>query len=244
MLNFGKANAKLIRLQRLVGGKIATFSLLSGVTCPYSKECESKAVENPGGSLHIEDGKNTLFRCFSASQEVLFTNVYNSRKANTENVANLLGQGKFVQQFLTDLPKKTTILRWHVAGDAKTQAYFDAMIEIAKARPNIVFYAYTKSLPFWVKRINDIPKNLILTASKGGHKDSLIDKYNLRYALVVPTQNEADKLGLPVDHDDYHAYNPETKNQSFALLIHGIQPAGSKWGKAVRALKGEGSYKR
>jgi hypothetical protein len=46
---------------------------------------------------------------------------------------------------------------------------------------------------------------------------------------------------LDIDHDDSHAALP---GPSFALLIHGIQPAGSEAGKAVRALRGVGSYSR
>jgi hypothetical protein len=46
---------------------------------------------------------------------------------------------------------------------------------------------------------------------------------------------------MEVDHDDSHAAMP---GPSFALLIHGIQPKGSDAGKAVRALRGNGSYSR
>lgn len=55
------------------------------------------------------------------------------------------------------------------------------------------------------------------------------------------SQAEADELGLEIDHDDSHAALP---GPSFALLIHGIQPKGSEAGKAVRALRGRGSYSR
>ena len=87
-LVFGKANAKLIALQNKMQEisnnkqKLATFSLLSGHTCPYAKECLSKAVENSEGKRSIQDGPDTQFRCFSASQEAQYTGVYNSRKNN------------------------------------------------------------------------------------------------------------------------------------------------------------------
>jgi len=241
MLHCGKANARLIRLEKLFGGKVSTFSILSGFSCPYAKDCEARAIEAPDGKRHIVDGKHTQFRCFSASQEALFTNVYKSRKENMDNVAKLLGEGKFAEQFIADMPKNTTILRWHVAGDIRSQAYFDAMIEIANRCPHTLFYAYTKSLPFWVKRLGEIPANFVLTASYGGYKDNLIDKHNLKYVKVVKTVYEAKKLKLPIDNDDSHALN---KDGNFALLIHGIQPAGSDYGKAVKKLNGRGSYSR
>ena len=50
-------------------------------------------------------------------------------------------------------------------------------------------------------------------------------------------EQEARSLGLEIDHDDSHAANPDTREQSFALLIHGVQPAGSEAAQAIKALK-------
>jgi len=44
MLKFGKANAKLEALEKATGRKVYTFSLLSGHTCPYAKDCKSMAM--------------------------------------------------------------------------------------------------------------------------------------------------------------------------------------------------------
>lgn len=243
-LIFGKANAKLKGLENAIGGKVFTFSLLAGITCPYSKECKSQAVVSSDGKRAIQDGPDTVFRCFSASQEVLFTNVYKSRKANMDSIASLLGTGKLIDELFAAIPRKAKAIRWHVSGDFYSLAYFDAFLEVARKLPNIIFYAYTKSLPFWVKRIGDIPNNVILTASYGGHKDNMISQHNLRFAKVVFSELEAKELGLEIDHNDFHAFNPLTRNDSFALLIHGVQPKGSKAGKAVRALDGVGAYGR
>ncbi len=84
----------------------------------------------------------------------------------------------------------------------------------------------------------EIPSNLILTASRGGKFDHLIDKHKLKCAEVVFSEKEAKDKGLEIDHDDSHALG----NKSYALLIHGIQPPGSEAGKAVKALNGLGSY--
>jgi hypothetical protein len=120
-----------------------------------------------------------------------------------------------------------------VGGDFKTLAYFDVWLAVAKARPEITFYAYTKSIPFWVKRIGQIPANFIITASIGGKYDALACEYGLRTAQVVDSIEEADQLGLPVDHDDSLAAVP---GGNFALLVHGPQPANSIRAKIVRKL--------
>jgi len=132
-------------------------------------------------------------------------------------------------------------IRIHVSGDFFNQNYFDAWIEVAKRYPTRLFYAYTKALPFWVKRIHNIPQNLVLTASYGGTHDFLIKKHNLRSATVVESVEEAKKLRLKIDHDDSLAME---KGKSFALLVHGSQPAGTTWAKAWHRLKklGMGGY--
>lgn len=241
MLKFGRGNAKLDALEKKLGKQVWTFSILSGFTCPYAKECESRAVE-VGGRLKIVDGKHTLFRCFSASQEALFRNVYNQRKYNWQTLLTAGNKPEVMAKMITDsLPKKAGVIRIHVSGDFFTKNYFQAWLMVAAANPGVLFYAYTKSLPFWVwaKDLDIIPKNFVLTASYGGHRDDLIEKHNLRYAKVVYSVGEARKLKLAIDHDDSHAAKP---GKSFALLIHGAQPAGSVAGKAVRKLDGKGSY--
>src|SRR5688500_2669546 len=99
-LKFGESNYKLDNLipklrpmLRYIGNntkkpKLITFSKLSGYQCPFAKLCLSKAVVR-NGKRTIEDGPHTQFRCFSASQEVLFTNVYNHRKHNTDVIGQL-----------------------------------------------------------------------------------------------------------------------------------------------------------
>lgn len=232
MYKFGRDNAKLKNLLpylpaylKYLGNKdkpkLFTFSKLSGHFCPFAKDCLSMAVETPQG-MRIQDGPHTLFRCFSASQEILFPNVYNSRKHNSD-----LTKGKNSVQLreliAASLPDGN-VFRVHVGGDFVNQYDFDAWMYTAIDNPRLLFYAYTKSLPFWVKRLNDVPRNFVLTASYGGYKDELIKTHNLRYCNVVET---AADTKLPIDHDDSLASNPKHR-KSFSLLLHGTQPKGHK----------------
>lgn len=252
-MKFSKANAKIqalskvAALQSYLAGKrkVYSFDLLSGHNCPYARDCHSKVVE-VDGHRKVVDGPHTDFRCFSASQEAFYTPLYNLRKANGNilNIAAQSGSQGVADSLQSILPKNTGIIRIHVGGDFATRNYFEGWLELARRKPDVLFYAYTKSLPFWIGAIAKIPDNFILTASKGGMQDKLIEKYNLRQAVVVESLEQAKQLGLEVDHDDSHAADPSKKNQSFALLIHGLQPAGSKWGKAVKELAGVGSYSR
>ena len=253
MLKFSKANAKTQALandaelaEYLQGNrKIYSLDLLSGWSCPHAKDCLSKAIVQDNGKRKIKDGKDTQFRCFSASQEVQYTNVYNSRKHNFDLLRNLHYED-MVELINGSLPKNAGIVRIHVAGDFFSQQYLAAWYIVALRNPKILFYAYTKSLRFWVGGVTEMPilHNFVLTASYGGRDDHMIDEFNLRSAKVVFSEAEAAELGLEIDHDDSHAAKPSLRDQSFALLIHGTQPAGSEASTALKKLKGKGSYSR
>ena len=231
-LKFSKGNAKLEK-------DTAIFSLPAGYTCPAALLCFSRANKVTG---KIEDGKETKFRCYAASAEVLFPNI---RKSRWNNFNALKGKttAEMTALILASLPTKgIKLCRIHASGDFFSQAYFDAWLAVAKALPQIIFYAYTKTLPFWVARKNEIPLNFRIVASRGGKFDAMIEKENLRNVTVVFSESEAANLGLPIDHDDTHAWNT-TRN--FALLLHGTQPKGTEASKMLYQLRkqGKGGYK-
>lgn len=251
MVRFSDANSKIEQLKNVkeltekyfneVRNKVYSFDLLSGWSCPFAHECMSRAIEvtKPDGTIgrKIQDGSHTKFRCFSASQEVQYTNVYNLRKSNFDYLRQISHDiGHTRNHILGQAPRDMAICRIHVAGDFFNRAYFHAWIRIAYALPEVLFYAYTKSLEYWTMA-DAIPDNLVLTASRGGKRDDLIDQYKLREAVVVFSEEQAAELGLEIDHDDSHAANPAKRNQNFALLIHGTQPAGSEAASAIKELK-------
>lgn len=82
-----------------------------------------------------------------------------------------------------------------------------------------------------------------MTCSKGGTHDHLIKEYNLKFAEVVFSIQEAEDKGLKLDHDDQLAIYGD---KSFGLLIHGTQPAGTPAAKAWYALikNGTGGYSK
>ena len=138
--------------------------------------------------------------------------------------------------------KNIKLVRFHQSGDFFNQNYFDAWLMVAENNPQLLFYGYTKALPFWAKRLNQIPSNFKLVASRGGSHDYLIEPLGFRSVKVVYSEEEAIDLNLEIDHDDSHCWQGD---KSFAVLIHGTQPPGSKSGKALSKLRklGKGGYK-
>jgi len=224
-LSFGKGNAK-------VGDHVYTFSLPAGHTCPFANECLSRADKKTG---KIKDGPQTVFRCFAASMEARMPSVRVSRWNNLDilRAAGLTDSHAMADLILSSIPRMAKKIRIHVAGDFFNPEYLRAWIRVAQARPDILFYAYTKSIPFILAERGNIPFNLVITASIGGKADKLINGSGLQSARVVYSEQEASFLGLPIDHDDSHA---QRAGGSFALLIHGTQPKGSKAAKALAEL--------
>lgn len=251
MLKYSAANAKTEALKQVdelkpfLDGKrkIYSLDLLSGYSCPFAKACLSKAVDGQNHKRHIVDGPENEFRCFSASQEVQYTNVYNSRKHNFDALRGL-HLNDMIHELNQSMPDNLGICRIHVAGDFFSPDYMFAWINMAMMHSDRLFYAYTKSLSYWLKyqEYTDKVDNFVLTASYGGRNDNMIAEHNLRSAKVVFSESEAGDLDI--DHDDSHAARPSLKNQDFALLIHGTQPKGTTAAEALKALKGKGSYSR
>jgi hypothetical protein len=230
------------------------LNLPAGYTCPHADKCLAKADKVTGKIKERKKGHDE-FRCYAASQEALYPKLRSSRHNNFDLLLSKRTPEAMVHLIINSidaiLPRSARIFRIHSDGDFYNQNYFDAWLEVARHYPDIHFYAYTKSLPFWVNRFKEIPKNFDLTASFGGTRDDLIDKYNLKFAAVVFSEEEAanyilspywqKKLGrekgLVIDHDDSNAFH---HHSPFALLLHGIQQKGSHAAEKYKALGGQG----
>ena len=222
-------NAKL----DIYGKRLAAFSLPSGFSCPAALDCLSKAHRVTG---KITDGPETEFRCFSATSEALSPHARRARWHNFD-ILRSLDFEDMVLAIHDAFPAGCDLCRVHVGGDFYNQRYFDAWMQVARLMPDKLFYAYTKSLTYWATRLGDIPPNFNLTASYGGRHDPLIAELGLKYSKVVFHPEQAERLGLEIDHDDSHAMH---STKPFALLLHGTQPKGGDASVAIKRLKAEG----
>lgn len=196
---------KFIKKETFYPFPVHEWNLPAGHTCPFAKDCKIM-VNRYSGKFNIIGDK---FRCYAAISE-RFPAVRNMRWKNYEEVVELLKKKELIQ-----IPPRATHIRIHGSGDFFSQEYFDMWLEVCRRNPKVKFWAFTKSLQFWINRLDQIPKNLTLQASKGGFQDNLIKVYNLKYAEVFTDIGEAIRSGLPIDTDDTYAMSG---NQSFALL--------------------------
>jgi len=231
MLKFSKDNAKLH------GQGIVTFNLPAGYSCPGARECKTFADQDTGA---ITDAPGQRHRCYMATLEGAFTTLRDLVWHNFDLLTAARTTECMVELLTEALPRGWRGVRIHADGDFFNLNYFRAWMIVAGLNPKLFFYAYTKSLPFWVLGMQEgiIPANMTFVASRGGRFDKLIDKHDLREAIVVHHPDEAAALGLKIDKDDTLAQNGKIKR--FALLLHGTGPAGSAHSKALKRMRDEG----
>ena len=139
-----------------------SLSLPAGYTCPFAKICKSYAHrhgEKVFGGKAIKDTGD--IRCYAASAEVAYPAVRKMRWRNFDLINEVLKTSgvQGLTQLLLDSLKfyeqkhgQLKVFRVHESGDFFNEAYFEAWLRVANARPSVLFYAYTKSLPFWAAK--------------------------------------------------------------------------------------------
>jgi len=182
-------------------GVVYEWNLPTGWTCPQAKTC-LVYVDRATGK---QDNRSQDYRCYAAAAE----RFPSAREARWRNfVVTRSGP-------LPELPRGATAVRIHASGDFYSQGYFDQWLAYADDHPGVRFWAFTKSIGFWVRRLDEVPNNLVLTASLGGWQDSMAHAYHLRHARVVASREEAARWGLDIDTNDDLA---REHGPSFALL--------------------------
>ena len=125
-----------------------TWSLPSRSTCPYATEMCKK-------------------RCFAKKNES-FKNVRNSRGGNLAETYKNTFVVDMIKHFEYQLQRPKTqnkliICRIHTSGDFYSKEYFTKWVEISdyfKGNKNIMFQAYTKSMPILKQYIEENEKGL------------------------------------------------------------------------------------
>lgn len=253
LLSFSTENSKL--------HDMLIFSLPAGWSCPFADKCMKKVkrdrvfdpekigtVDKKGktyiGKVEWERGKNTEFDCFAANQELQYDEVRALRWSNydlllnTEKTSGVNGMYQLIKksiEFAFDETGKKDEVRIHESGDFYNQKYLDAWVMVAKSMPDILFYAYSKSIPYFRKYMSPddqgnntlmLSNNFIVTFSEGGRLDKELETLNVKSSKVFKSPEEILAAGMKVDLDDTLAKLAGNKASSFALLLHGTQDKG------------------
>lgn len=151
-LKWSRSNRKVSKLDAVSFGIPAYRSQSGFKTCPKAGACAAV--------------------CYARQGFYTMTNVQQSREFNLSLARGDLKD--FVHQAVEDLTKfPERLIRVHDSGDFFSQAYLNAWGEIARACPDKLFYAYTKSLHL---NFDNLPENFRITQSEGGKLDHKIDR--------------------------------------------------------------------
>lgn len=196
------------------------WNLPAGWSCPWAETCLTKA-DRETGKLTTRPDRNKdgsprewpegvePYVCYAARAE-RYPNVRKTRWHNFE-----VARAHVHNSDVFDIPGKATHVRIHGSGDFYSEPYFCLWLETAEANPHVQFWAFTKSLRYWVDHLDEVPANLALTASRGGKEDHLIDEYGLRTAEVFYDIADVPE-DMVIDTDDAEAMDATAP--SFALL--------------------------
>lgn len=152
----------------------------------------------------------------------------------TTAMARRFAQSKradFVPKMIAELARrKCDMVRLHDSGDFYNQAYLYKWIEVAKAYPGKVFFAYTKMVPMIqsMMRTGLIPSNLKIIFSMGGKWDMDINIGNFDHAQVFETKAKMLKAGYRESPDNLPLSFHGGKKEGF--VYHGVM----KWATCMK----------
>ena len=160
--------------------KTYNFDLPAIKTCPFADKCKVYCYATKG-FYQMPSVKAKFERNLAASKLDSFVSE--------------------VQSDIDQLKAKGNIdaIRIHSSGDFYNEEYLNKWIEIIANNQDIVFYAYTKSLPYFNNPELKYTDNFKIIFSEGGKYDHLIDKWNLRKVKLV---DQYSSNAMTSDSDD------------------------------------------
>tara|TARA_R100001530_G_scaffold85369_1_gene59529 strand:- start:79 stop:678 length:600 start_codon:yes stop_codon:yes gene_type:complete len=199
-MNLLTQNAKLKKTSIENNMRVLNFSLpayksKTGKTiCPFAKDC--------------------IKYCYAKKGNYTFPNVRNGLNKRYE----LTKTNQFVPMMNATITlERPTHVRIHDSGDFYSVEYLNKWINIANDNKDVIFYAYTKSIPFFKGAINT-PKNLKIIFSEGSKKDSLINTQKDRHARIFKSINDLLQSGyIDASNNDLNAI---TSNKKIGLVYH------------------------
>jgi len=200
-MNLLTQNAKMKKTSKENSAKIFNFSIpayktRSGkITCPFADSCVKYCYAQKGN-----------YTRFPKIQE-LMEEKYKISKTN--NFITLMNE--------EIKKKKATHIRIHDSGDFYSIAYLKKWVDIAKANKDVIFYAYTKSIKFFIDGLK-LPKNLKIIFSEGSKIDNLIDENKHRHARIFKSKELLQAAGyIDASNNDLKAI---TSNKRVGLVYH------------------------
>ena len=200
-MNLLTQNAKMKKTSLKNNSKIFNFSIpayktKSGKsTCPFAGGCQKYCYAQKGNYTRFPIVQELMEQKYKISKTADFIPLMNEE----------------IQK------KKATHIRIHDSGDFYSPIYLQKWIDIAVQNTNVIFYAYTKSIKFFIDGLL-LPKNLKIIFSEGSKIDNLIDVKKHRHARIFKSKELLSAAGyIDASDNDLKAI---TSNKKVGLVYH------------------------
>jgi len=193
-------NAKLKKTSienkmRVLNFSLPAYKTIKGQTvCPFAKDC--------------------IKYCYAQKGNYKYPNVIKG----LNNRYELSKTDEFVPKMnATIILERPTHIRIHDSGDFYSPQYLNKWVQIAKDNTSIIFYAYTKSIKFFIDGLK-LPKNLKIIFSEGSKTDNLINVNKHRHARIFKSKELLQAAGyINASTNDLKAI---TDNKKVGLVYH------------------------
>lgn len=192
----------LTQNSKLRKDNIWSFGLPAVKTCPQAGICKNYCYARKGRYV-FDTVKSHKERCLDNSRKVTFIN-------------DICREIKSHQRSGID------IIRIHDTGDFYNSSYARSWFAIARKNPDIIFYAYTKSVELFKNLeyvYNGLPSNFRVIYSIGGKQDDLIDLDHDRHAKIFDNLTDLENMGY-VDCSKSDYITATTKSLRIGLIFH------------------------
>ena len=200
-MNLLTQNSKMKKTSLKNNAKIFNFSIpayktKSGkITCPFADACVKYC--------YAQKGNYTRYPIVQEVQEKKY-------EISKQNNFNSLMNAEIKK-------KKATHIRIHDSGDFYSIKYLSKWIQIAEYNKEVIFYAYTKSIKFFVDGLL-LPDNMKIIFSEGSKHDELINIKEHRHARIFKNIDLLIASGyIDASENDLQAI---TENKKVGLIFH------------------------
>lgn len=218
ILKFSFHNSKILHLAshlNLKKTEVCCFDLPAGHTCPGAAICLTKTDKIKGTMEKI--GRVT---CYAAKAECYAPSVRRLRWHNYDTLKSM-GLDQMINTIVQNMPKNIKIVRLHSSGDFFNRNYFNAWKNVAVQFPNVIFFGYTKLLPYARDYRAD---NFYLQYSFGGLFDEVYNQLPIKPPACFIGEFPGQYPGFPVvcgtiekSHEDFDCI---LKKQTFVIGMH------------------------
>ena len=193
-------NAKLKKTSienkmRVLNFSLPAYKTITGKTvCPFAKDCIKYCYAQKGNYKYpsVIKGLNNRYELSKTDEFVPKMNA-------------------------TIILERPTHVRIHDSGDFYSPQYLNKWVQIAKDNTNVIFYAYTKSIKFFINGLK-LPKNMKIIFSEGSKTDNLINTSKHRHARIFKSKELLKAAGyIDASNNDLKAI---TDNKKVGLVYH------------------------